>query len=95
MTIINRSSIILALLKTILVVGGVFAGFSQAMSLFPNAYAHTFTPDDSASFVALIYRIKNEAQLVQDNLLGNTSTTSSDFSSRYCLYSYIGINSLN
>jgi gas vesicle protein len=46
--------------------------------LFSNAYAHTFTPDDSASFLALIYRIKNEAQLVRDNLLGNATTSSSN-----------------
>jgi hypothetical protein len=36
-----------------------------------NVYAHTFTPNDSASFLSLIYRIKNEAQLVQSNLLSN------------------------
>ena len=64
---VNRSSMVLAAI-TIVIVGGATTGISQVISLFPNAYAHTFTPDDSASFLALIYRIKNEAQLVQDNL---------------------------
>jgi hypothetical protein len=64
---VNRSSMVLAAI-TIVIVRGASTGISQVISLFPNAYAHTFTPDDSASFLALIYRIKNEAQLVQDNL---------------------------
>jgi hypothetical protein len=64
---VNRSSMVLAAI-TIVIVRGATTGISQVISLFPNAYAHTFTPDDSASFLALIYRIKNEAQLVQDNL---------------------------
>ena len=34
-------------------------------------YAHTFTPNDSASFLSVIYRVKNEAQLVASNLPHN------------------------
>ena len=51
-------------------------GLSQTIGLFSYVYAHTFTPDDSASFLAFIYRLKDEAQLVQDNLLGNGTNSS-------------------
>ena len=31
-------------------------GLSQTIGLLSNVYAHTFTPNDSAFFLALIYR---------------------------------------
>ena len=40
-------------------------------------YAHNFTPDETASFLSVINRIKNEAQLVQSNLLYNATNSSS------------------
>jgi hypothetical protein len=50
--------------------------FTQFINLSPRlVYAHTFTPNESADFLSLIYRIKNEAQLVQSNLLSNTSNS--------------------
>jgi hypothetical protein len=75
---INRISLSLALLSIIIAIGGVTTSLPQSLSLFSNAHAHTFTPDDSASFLALVYRIKNEAHLLQDNLLGNATVTSSN-----------------
>ena len=54
----------------------ITTGFTQFINLSPRlAYAHTFTPNESADFLSLIYRIKNEAQLIQSNLLSNASNS--------------------
>ena len=47
--------------------------FFELIGSSVQVYAHTFTIDESASFLSLIYRIKNEAQLVQSNLLSNAT----------------------
>jgi hypothetical protein len=51
---VNRSSIVLALLAIAIVVAVATTGLLQATCLFSKAYAHTFTPDDSSSFLSLI-----------------------------------------
>src|SRR6266487_6393982 len=65
-------------LASLVVLVTITTALSQFINLSPRAYAHTFSPDESADFISLIYRIKNEAQLVQSNLLANSTDNNSN-----------------
>jgi hypothetical protein len=72
--IIIIATVVLASLLVMLTT--ITTGFTQFINLSPRlAYAHIFTPNESADFLSLIYRIKNEAQLIQSNLLSNASNS--------------------
>ena len=55
----------------------MLAGLVSFGLVFANnnhqAYAHTFSGDESASFLALAESIRTELQLVQSNLASNAS----------------------
>jgi hypothetical protein len=54
----------------LLLVGLVSSGLVYAN---PHTYAHTFSGDESASFLALVESIKTELQLVENNLAFNVT----------------------
>jgi hypothetical protein len=49
--------------------------FSELINSY-RVYAHNFTPDETASFLSVINRIKNETQLIQSNFLSNATNNS-------------------
>jgi hypothetical protein len=56
----------------------IMTAFVELVGSSVPVYAHTFTTDESASFISLINRIKNEAQLVQNNLLSNVTNNNNN-----------------
>jgi hypothetical protein len=53
---ISDRSIILSVFA--IAIGVATTGLSQPVGFLSKVYAHTFTPDDSASFLALIYIVE-------------------------------------
>jgi hypothetical protein len=54
----------------------VLVGLIASAITLPNqnmAYAHTFTGEESASFMSVIKILQSEANLVQSNLVSNAS----------------------
>jgi hypothetical protein len=45
-------------------------------------FGHNFSPDESASFLALVDTIKAEAQLVQQNIASNNMSLASDHTNK-------------
>lgn len=60
-----RSTAVIVLLLAGLIALEIISPFKQA------AYAHTFTGDESASFLSIIKIMQAEADLVQSNLVSN------------------------
>jgi hypothetical protein len=74
----TKQIITVLFLASLVVLVSITTALSQFINLSPRiAYAHTFSPDESADFLSLIYRMKNEAQLVQGNLLVNSTDNNS------------------
>jgi hypothetical protein len=64
----NEKSILPVLMTTVVLLVG-----SNTLTLF----GHNFSPDESASFLALVDTIKTEAQLVQQNIASNNLSLAS------------------
>jgi hypothetical protein len=63
----NRNNTILAFL----LVSGITAAFTLIYPLSRSSFAHTFSGDESAAFLALTRQIQAELSLVQENLPSN------------------------
>lgn len=63
-----RSTAVIVLLLAGLIALEIISPFKQV------AYAHTFTGDESASFLSIIKIMQAEADLVQSNLVSNLTT---------------------
>lgn len=63
----NRNNTILALLLTF----GIASAFALTYPLSQSSFAHTFSGDESAAFLALSRQIRAELNLVQENLPSN------------------------
>jgi hypothetical protein len=53
-----------------------------AGSNIPVLFGHNFSPDESASFLALVNTIKTEAQLVRQNIASNNMSLASDHANK-------------
>ena len=69
----NEKSILPVLMVTVVLLAG-----SNTLTLF----GHNFSPDESASFLALVDTIKAEAQLVQQNIASNNLSLASDHANK-------------
>ena len=70
---INEKSILPVLMVTVVLLAG-----SNTLTIF----GHNFSPDESASFLALVDTIKAEAQLVQQNIASNNLSLASDHANK-------------
>jgi hypothetical protein len=73
----NRISGLLLLLTLALAAAAMYI-----TSSIQHAYAHNFTPDESASFLFLVDQLWTEADLVQTNLLYNNTALAQDHANR-------------
>ena len=69
----NEKSVVPVLMVTVVLLAG-----SNTLTLF----GHNFSPDESASFLALVDTIKAEAQLVQQNIASNNLSLASDHANK-------------
>ena len=69
----NEKSILPVLMVTVVLLAG-----SNTLTIF----GHNFSPDESASFLALVDTIKAEAQLVQQNIASNNLSLASDHANK-------------
>ena len=60
-------------ISALLLTFGIASAFTLTYPLSQSAFAHTFSGDESAAFLALIRQIRVELNLVQENLPSNTT----------------------
>lgn len=70
----TKRNLLLFILLSETIVSKAFFGSYKDNFINPNiqfAYAHIFTPDESASFLAFVEQLQTESELVQSNLANN------------------------